>query len=439
MPFAKTMSVAGMASVRSATPTAETFTVARVAQPRLAALRLIGTGCVAFGVFLSGFVISEPAPYELWFAFLIGVWFILGLRITRTVAPLLVLFLTFNIGGMLSMTQMRDLGSAEMDAPIYVAVSTFLALSAVFYAAIVADNQKRLPLIFKTWVLAAIITATLGILGYFHAFPGADVFTRYDRAMGAFQDPNVFGPYLVTPALFLIRGVLIDDFKKAPLKIAGLLVLALGIFLSFSRAAWGLFSFSFLALIFFMLLKHRSNKFRLRILIMALSAVLFLGLALAIALQFPQVSELFATRSQLVQDYDGKHLGRFERHAIGFLMSMERPLGMGPLVFGQMFREDEHNTWLKTLTTYGWLGFVCWITMICWTIYFGFKNVLKDRPWQPFLMIAWIVILGHVGIGNVIDTDHWRHLYMLIGIVWGCAALEKKHQLSLARTGNASG
>ncbi|MBZ5760063.1 MULTISPECIES: O-antigen ligase family protein [Rhizobium] len=405
----------------------------QVTQPQLAALRLIGTGCVAFGVFLSGFVVAEPAPYELWLAMLIGLWFMLGLRISRSVAPLLVLFLTFNIGGMLSMTQMRDLGSAEMDAPIYIAVSTFLALSAVFYAAIIEHNGNVLKLMFKVWVAAAIITALLGILGYFHAFPGAGMFTRYDRAMGAFQDPNVFGPYLVAPTLYLIHGVIIGDLRKAPLKAIGLTILALGIFLSFSRAAWGLFAFSSVALVFFMLLKHRSNTFRLRILVMTLTAILLLGAALLVALQFHQVSDLFSTRTQLVQDYDGGHLGRFERHRIGFLLSMQRPLGIGPLVFATMFREDEHNIWLKTLTTYGWIGFFCWVSMICWTIYIGFKNVLKERPWQPFLMIAWIVVLGHVGIGNVIDTDHWRHLYMLIGIVWGCGALEVRHQHRLAR------
>jgi hypothetical protein len=71
--------------------------------------------------------------------------------------------------------------------------------------------------------------------------------------------------------------------------------------------------------------------------------------------------------------------------------------------------------------------------MICCTIYIGFRNLLKERPWQPYVMIAWIVILGHVGIGNVIDTDHWRHLYMLIGIVWGCGALERKYQRSSSR------
>jgi O-antigen ligase len=110
---------------------------------------------------------------------------------------------------------------------------------------------------------------------------------------------------------------------------------------------------------------------------------------------------------------------------------MERPLGIGPLVFSTLFREDEHNIWLKSLTTYGWLGFFCWVSVIVWTIYIGFRNVLKDRPWQPFLLVAWITILGHVGIGNVIDTDHWRHLYMLIGIVWGCGALEHRRSARL--------
>ena len=271
-------------------------TYARVAQPQLATLRLIGTACVALGVLLSGFVIAEPAPYELWLALIIGLWFILGLKISRSVAPLLALFLTFNVGGMLSLTQMRDLGGGHLDGPIYVAVSTFLALSAVFYAAIIEDNANRLKLIFNTWVIAAIITASLGILGYFHAFPGFGIFTRYDRAMGAFQDPNVFGPYLVAPTLYLIHGILIGDLKKAPLKAFGLSILAFGIFLSFSRAAWGLFGFSAVALIFFMLLKHRSNRFRLRILVMSLAAIMLMVVGLIIALQFHQVSDLFSTR-----------------------------------------------------------------------------------------------------------------------------------------------
>lgn len=403
-----------------------------VFRPQLAAWTLLGSGMVACGVFLSGFVISEPAPYELLMVTQIALWFLLGLRISRAVAPLLAFLLVFNVGGILSLTVMKDLGGG----PMYLAVSTFLALTSVFYAAIIEDRHQRLELIFKAWVAAAIITALLGILGYFHAFPGSEAFTLYDRAKGAFQDPNVFGPFLIAPALYLMHGLLTGKLLQAPLKVAGLLIIALGVFLSFSRAAWALFLFSAVALVFILLLKERTGAFRLKILFLSLTAVLVLVVALVVALQFEQVRNLFLDRTTLVKEYDGGHLGRFARHRIGFLMSMERPLGIGPMVFSEIFPEDEHNIWLKSLTTYGWLGFVSYVSMMVCTLTIGFRLLLRDRPWQPHLMIAWIVIVGHVGIGNVIDTDHWRHFYVLLGIVWGCGALEWRYQRALRRGGS---
>lgn len=378
---------------------------------------------IFFGVFLSGFVISEPAPYELWMVMQIAVWFLLGLTISRTVAPLLVMLLVFNMSGLTTMFVMKDMTGA----PMYFAVSIFLALSSVFYAAIINDDHRRLNLIFRAWVIAAIITSLLGIGGYFNAFPGAHVFTRYNRAMGAFQDPNVFGPYLVAPLLYLLYRMLTSPLSRAPLLIAGIVILAFGIFLSFSRAAWGLLIFCGIALVIVMLLKERTTVFRFKILAIAGGAALFMMLVLAIALQFPQVYDLFMNRAKLVQEYDGARLGRFERHKIGFLMAMERPLGLGPLQFGKIFGEDEHNIWLKTLTSYGWIGAVTYQIMIWTTLWFGFRYMLRERPWQPYLMIAWVMILGHAIIGNVIDTDHWRHFYLLLGIVWGCAALEHKY------------
>lgn len=398
-------------------------------RPQIAVLTMLGSAMVACGVFLSGFVMSEPAPYELLMVVQVAVWFLLGLKISRAVAPLLAFLLTFNVGGILSLTVMKDLGTG----PMYLAVSTFLALTSVFYAAIIEDRHQRLRLIFQAWVAAAIITALLGILGYFHAFPGAEAFTLYDRAKGAFQDPNVFGPFLIAPALYLMHGLLTGKLSAAPLRVFGLLIISLGVFLSFSRAAWALFLISAVALVFILLLKERTGAFRLKILLLSLAAVAVLVVAVVVALQFEQVRNLFLDRTTLVKDYDGGHLGRFARHRIGFLMMMENPLGIGPMVFSEIFPEDEHNIWLKSLTTYGWLGFLSYIAMMAWTLTIGFRFLLRDRPWQPYLMIAWIVIVGHVIIGNVIDTDHWRHFYLLLGIVWGCGALEWRHQRMLRR------
>ncbi|HEX2147289.1 MAG TPA: O-antigen ligase family protein, partial [Pseudorhizobium sp.] len=359
-------------------------------EPKLAAVTLLGSAMIGLGVFLSGFVMSEPAPYELVMAVQIAVWFLLGLTISRTVGLLLAMLLVFNVGGLLAILTMKDMTGA----PLYAAVSIFLALTSVFIAAVVENHDRRLALIFKAWVAAAILTAILGILGYFNAFPGAGAFTRYDRAMGAFQDPNVFGPYLIAPILYLLHRLLTGRLIHSPLPILGLLVLVLGVFLSFSRAAWGLLAFSGLTLITIMLLKERTPAFRMKILVLSIAALALLAVALAIALQSEQVANLFTTRAKLVQDYDGAHMGRFQRHKIGFLLSMERPFGIGPMALGKMYGEDEHNIWLKCLTTYGWLGFVTYLIMIGSTLAVGFRYLLRDRPWQPFLMIGWIVILG---------------------------------------------
>lgn len=404
--------------------TSSTLPAPTVFQPQRATLSMLASLCVAFGVFLSGFVINEPAPYELFLVALIGVWALFGLRLSRHIAPLIALYVVFNIGGMFSILTMEDVKGT----PMYMAVSLFLAFTAMFFAAIIEADQRRLLLIFRAYVAAAIITALLGILGYFGAIPGGEVFTRYDRAMGAFQDPNVFGPYLVLPTLYLMHGLLTGTLKAAPLRVIGLMVLVLGVFLSFSRAAWGLLAISMVLLVLTMLIKERTGVFRLKILVMSLLGFLLLVAAIIVALQFEQVADLFSDRAKLVQAYDGARHGRFERHGIGFLMAMEHPLGIGPLEFGLMWGEDTHNIWLKALMDYGWLGFVSYVALMIWTFTLGLRFLLRERPWQPYLMLALIVLFGHTLIGNVIDTDHWRHFYLLMGVVWGCIALEMRWQ-----------
>lgn len=393
---------------------------------------LIATAGVSFGVFLSGFVIEEPAPYELYMAGLIGVWALFGLRISRFILPLLILLVAFNIGGMIAMTQMADLRST----PLYLAVSLFLAFTAVFIAAAVEANQDLYRPIFTAWLCAAIPTALLGILGYFHAFPGAEMFTRYERAAGAFQDPNVFGPFLALPGVYLLYRMLTEPPRRMPLYAVPLLIVAGGIFLSFSRGAWGLFGVAAILLTFALFLQTSSGRLRLRIVVMSIAAVSILVIGLLVALQIPSIAELFTARAQLAQDYDSARLGRFARYVIGFQMALEHPLGIGPLVFGTIFGEDTHNIWLKSLMDYGWLGFVSYLTLILWTVAAGFRILFRDRPWQPYLLCAYVVLLGHIGLGSVIDTDHWRHFYLLLGLIWGAIALEKRHQRGLPANGN---
>ncbi|EJN06474.1 O-antigen ligase family protein [Phyllobacterium sp. YR531] len=392
-----------------------------------ALIRLVSNFAVGFGVFLSGFVIDEPAPYELYMAGLIAIWALFGLRLSQVSSSLLAILVIFNIGGVISMGQMSDLKTA----PMYLAVSLFLSLTAVFFAAIINNDYRILKVIFGGYLLAAVCTSMLGILGYFSAFPGAELFTRYGRAMGAFQDPNVFGPFLMLPFAWLIHGVLAGNLRALPVRLIPILILTLAIFLSFSRAAWGMALLTIIGLAMLLFIRNPSPLFRLRIIIMAIVAVALALIAIVIALQIPSVAELFNARAQLVQDYDDAQFGRFARHWYGLLLSIDHPLGIGPLEFGPIYGEDTHNIWLKASLDYGWIGFASYLTLTMLTLGLGLRFLFRDRPWQPYLLCAYLAYVTHVVVGNVIDTDHWRHFYLLIGIIWGCSALEigKKYQV----------
>ena len=399
-------------------------------QLNAARINLIAVAAIACGVFMSGFVINEPSPYELVMVPVMGVAFLCGLRLSSITMIPLSLFVVILVGGLLTFTQIRDYSVA----PMYYAVTGFLALTTVFFAAAIEAKPSLLRPIFFAYVLAAMGTGALGTLGYLGLLPGGEIFTLYGRAKGAFKDPNVFGPYLVLPSLYLLYrmvvGKMSDIIRFSPF----FLFIMLALFLSFSRAAWGLMVFCSLMLVMLLFVSSTDQKFRVKIILASIAATVLLVIALIIALQIPAISDIFVQRAKVVQDYDGARVGRFARHAIGFWLALEKPLGIGPLEFGQIYGEDTHAMWLKALMDYSWLGFFGWLTLFAWTLAAGFKILLRPRPWQPYLLCAWIVFLGHVLTGIVIDTDKWRHVYLIIGIIWGCVGLEAKHQRN--RIGN---
>lgn len=392
-------------------------------------ISLITSAALAFGVFLQGFVISEPAPYELYMVGLIAVWALFGLRLSRHTAILLTLLSIFCIGGTLSMATMGDLH----DTPLYLAVTLFLALTAVFFAAVVEADHHRYRLILRAWSASALIVALLGIAGYFNAFPGAEIFSRYGRATGTFADPNVFGPFLALPGIYMLYRLLTVPLRKMPLYAILLVIITIGLFLSFSRGAWGLYVVATLLLVGALLLQSTSGRFRLRVILMSGLAISLVIAGLLAILQIPGTVEFLADRARLVQSYDGGEGGRFARYGTGLWLAIENPLGIGPLNFGRMLGEDTHNIWLKALMDYGWLGFAAFVALVVWTLAGGFRILFRNRPWQPYLLCVYVVFLGHVMLGSVIDMDHWRHFYALIGLIWGAMALEARHQAMLER------
>lgn len=396
-------------------------------------ISMITNSAIALAVFMGGFVMFEPAPYEVFLSALLAVWLLCGMRIGVSVMPLLVLFTLFNVGGIISSFMMED----YMRGIIYVAVSYFLALSSVFFAIVIREDMSRLRLIFRAYVVAAVITSCFGIIGYFGG-GGFEIFTRYSRAMGVFQDPNVFAPFLVAPILYLVYGIVNRSASLLPVRAAALIILVLGLFLAFSRAAWGLAVITMALFYLLLIINEQKARVRLKYMVLAAIGLAAIMMLLVAALQFDAVSSIFSERAKAVQEYDEGRIGRFARHLIGYEMALTHPLGIGPLEFGLIFGEDTHNVFVKALMAHGWIGFISWVAVMVWTLAGGFKLLFRQRPWLPYLQIAYVVFLGHIIVGNVIDTDHWRHFYLLIGIIWGCMALEKNWQRAQSISGEAS-
>jgi hypothetical protein len=56
------------------------------------------------------------------------------------------------------------------------------------------------------------------------------------------------------------------------------------------------------------------------------------------------------------------------------------------------------------------------------TLYAGLRAAFIRTPWQPYLITAFGAFVGEMAEGPVIDTDHWRHFFLLLGAVWGLYA-----------------
>ena len=386
--------------------------------------RKVGDWALGLIIFLGGFVIHEPAPYDLFLVLVIVLWTFFGLKINRAFLPLVLLLVLYMAGGILALTQLPSINTGIQ----YAATSIFLILSAIFYAAVIAEApERRLSIIKQAYIAAAVLTSLAGIGGYFHVIPDGGLFLRYGRVMGAFQDPNVFAPFLALPIALLFRDILSRRLRDSLGQAGLLLILLLAEFLAFSRAAWGMTALVFGLVGLFTYVNEPRQLRRLRVVAFFVAGLVAIALLVAVALSIPAVYNLFEQRAQLLESYDAGHLGRFARQAIGFFLVQQHPLGIGPEQFGRLLGEDEHNMWLKGFTTYGWLGGFSYIILVIWTLVVSFPLLFKRRPWTPIVQCAFAVYVGHVMIHNVIDNDHWRHLFLLYGMLWGAVAADRAY------------
>ena len=387
--------------------------------------------------FAGAIVFMEPSPYEVASLLTIFVFVCTGLTLRPGLLPLFVLMLLYNTGFSIAVLQITD----QSKPTTWVAISWYLSLTAVFFAAMLLQNtEERLSLLMRGTTFAALLASVVAILSYFRLLgPASDWFLLYDRAHATFNDPNVLGAFLILPSLLALQRILNGKFGDAARASVLLGLFSIAVLLSFSRGAWGQLVFTAMLLMFFTFVTSRSPTERARIILISIVGVLLIVLLLAALLSIDRVAELFKQRAVLEQSYDAGPLGRFGRYVLGAEIALDHPFGIGPLQFSKIFPEDPHNTYLNTFLSGGWLTGLVYLTLVFTTLVRGLRYVFVATPWRRTYIAVYCAFVGTVIESAIIDIDHWRHFFLITGVIWGLMTVSQPYRRRRAEHAPQSG
>ena len=371
---------------------------------------------------VSGIVFTEPAPVDALSIGLIVLLPTIGLvAFNRALLAYGSLWLVAGACAVLAATFSLD----PKATLIHVAVTLYLYAASVVIAAFVAKSPRfHTELIFKAWTVAAIVACSAAIIGYFGLLPGAfDLFTLYGRAAGTFKDPNVFGPFCVVPLVYMLSIALQSRLRGMIIPLAIAAFLMLGVFLSFSRGAWlnlvvALAVYGYLALA-----TSRKSIVRLKIVgLLAAGCIIAVGVVL-VALSSDNVAELLAQRAtsrSVVRHGRRRPLwrpaeGHRARRRATRWASARR--SSAPATTPRKCTTSTSTVLLSA----GWLGGGIYLVLVVLTLVLGFRYLLQASAADTRLLflVAYATFAATALEGVIIDSDHWRHFYVLMAIVWG--------------------
>jgi O-antigen ligase len=98
-------------------------------------------------------------------------------------------------------------------------------------------------------------------------------------------------------------------------------------------------------------------------------------------------------------------------------------VGIGPGQFHSHFPVDPHSTFVRVFSEQGPLGLLLLVSLLLSTLVFALRNVAVGRDTYGIgsaaLLGAWC---GLIFNSAVVDTLHWRHLWVVAALIWAGAA-----------------
>lgn len=377
----------------------------------LTTLGLIRYSALVFLVFaLSSLVRVEPAPTDVLFAFTLILGFLLGhLTLSRVLSDsstLAALYL-FAAANVLSLVNAASLGYGLR----YFGLTVYM-FALFYFMPLYINSKSRMRVVVVGYIVAVVIACGLGVMGLLKLGPFADVLMYGGRrVMGFFKDPNVFAPFLIPAALWMLDEILESKLLRWPwwLKalISGLSVIF--VFFSFSRGAWIQLGVSVMVYALFWLRRADLQKMgRLVLLALGVSGLL------AALVWSGGWGSFFMQRLNL-QAYD---IQRFDKQLLALFTGAENPLGIGPGQSEDFLDYATHSTYLRVWIETGWLGLLSFLFFLGVLLRRMLERAFAGQ--SVFGISGRLLAAVSIGVlinGFFIDTLHWRHFWWWLGLI----------------------
>ena len=377
---------------------------------KLGLLLIVGTSSVVF---------IEPAPTDILMLGFALFFFITGLKPPRGIStPLLLLCLMFAGFAVAS-----AFGEHQELAYKALWIRFYMILIWLFFASIVHKHpEQAMHIIWHAYIFAGLIAVIWGFLEYF-GYIAIEDWEGGLRAKGPFKDPNVYGPFLVPVAMFSLYKSIAGRQGLLYLPLATIFML--GILLSFSRGAWINTTLSLIIITTVVLLSKQNIRNVTNAFVIATFGVIIIFSGLVYLIQNETVASRFEQRTTIAQNYDLKEGGRFDTQKKVLTANLANPLGYGAGSTEAIFGLVPHNIYLHILSEGGWLSFLALISFVFITIIKAVDIMLRASQKPENLLIVMACVFGLILQSFFIDSTHWRHLYMLFGLLWGLMLAEQ--------------
>jgi O-antigen ligase len=373
---------------------------------------------VALGLVMATatFVLTEPAPFDMAMVLLL-LWAVLGRKLafhSAHVTPV-ILVACLALTHVISLWSPIDVwrGVWFLAVTLYLMVSMFLICGVTSRFGI-----EAIRILATGYAIAGVLAVLLGAFGYYVHSPWQSALLLYGRPKGLFKDPNVFGPYLV-PMVVYAMSQLVAQGRHRLVNTAVLVIAAFGVLISFSRAAWLNCILAAVAYLPLRLLSLRSTSERTTLLRRAAMAGLLLVAAAVVIMALPGIRDMIALRmgDNGLNNYDSE---RFAAHEEALNTALTHPLGIGPGQWELWYYLSTHSLYYRVLSENGFLSLAILAVFMAASLYRALRLTMQSPSdsWRNLYAVLSACLLGLLLNSAVVDTLHWRHTWLLLGLIW---------------------